>query len=97
MAMGSIFATVPAIAAAAGFYFIGRNDVKVRKVASIVLFRKNIRVCQGKKGYAMFCIAKVQDFLSVGNQTRVIIQSKDASRSERTSKEPSNTEIGTTV
>lgn len=93
--MGSIFAAVPAIAAAAGFYFIGRNNVKVRKVASIVLFRKNIRVCQGKK---MFCIAKVQDVLSAGNQTRVIsIQSKDASRSERTSKEHSKAKIGTTV
>jgi len=33
MAMGSIFAVVPAVAAAAGFYFIGRNNLKVRKVA----------------------------------------------------------------
>jgi len=46
----------------------------------------------------MFCIAEVQDVLCVGNQTRVIsIQSKDASRSERTSKEPSKAKIGTTA
>jgi len=48
MAMGSIFAAVPAVAAAAGFYFIGRKNVKVRKVASIVLFRNNIRVCMSR-------------------------------------------------
>ncbi|BAT78916.1 hypothetical protein VIGAN_02167600 [Vigna angularis var. angularis] len=40
MAMGSIFAAVPAIAAAAGFYFIGRNNVKEIKQGSSVSSQK---------------------------------------------------------
>ncbi|KAL9312804.1 hypothetical protein ACSQ67_018256 [Phaseolus vulgaris] len=40
MAMGSIFAVVPAVAAAAGFYFIGRNNLKEIKQGSSVSSQK---------------------------------------------------------
>lgn len=61
-------------------------------------FISNIRASQGKKGYVLFHVAKVQDVLFIGNQTRVIsIQSKNASRSERTSEDPSKAKIGATA
>lgn len=40
--MGSIFATVPAVAAAVGFYFIDKNNIKVRMfvcVDCIILYQ----------------------------------------------------------
>ncbi|KAK7353438.1 hypothetical protein VNO80_18885 [Phaseolus coccineus] len=51
MAMGSIFAAVPAVAAAAaGFYFIGRNNVKEIKQGLSVSSQKMLaEVNEGAK------------------------------------------------
>lgn len=97
MATGTIYAAVPAVVAAVGFYFIGTNYAKVRK--AIMLYIVFISALNKIKIYiTKYINTKVQNVSPAGIQKRnFCTQSKHISRSERTSEDSSEAKSGTTT